>query len=317
MVPWHGKGVIREGLLTAREAMQDAGLTWKAVKQPMFVVVNGEYKKVEDSVAIMRDSDNRQLGVVGDGYEPFQPSDCFSFADSLTQLKDEACYTTAGSLMYGKRIFLCIKIAGDLRILNSDDTIQKYLVLANSFDGSLRLTTLVTSVRVVCNNTLRAAVQSADKIFRIKHSKKMGSKVAEARETLGLLNKWYEEFNQKCNALASKQVSVAEVNAFYAKLFNTEGMKAEDINTRTKNAIDACKELFETGKGSQLITSKGTMWGLVNSVTDYSDHSRTTRQTSNFETEGEARMNASLFGTGEVLKTAAFENALQMVVGFA
>lgn len=84
--------------------------------------------------------------------------------DILTQ--GNAIIESAGALNDGKRVFITLKMS-DAIMAKRGDTINQYIVIANSHDGSLAITALVTNVRVVCNNTLTAAMQGAKDTIKV------------------------------------------------------------------------------------------------------------------------------------------------------
>ena len=68
-VPWHGLGVKVGDNLTPQEMMQAAGLDWTVSKHPMYVT---DGILVPGKKALLRDSDNTVLDVVGDDWIPVQ-----------------------------------------------------------------------------------------------------------------------------------------------------------------------------------------------------------------------------------------------------
>ena len=70
--------------------------------------------------------------------------------------------------------------------------------------------------------------------------------------------------------------------------------------------------LFETGKGNDLPSVRGTLWGAVNAVIEHIDHERPARGSA--ETDpGEARWKSAQFGSGAALKTRAWSEALALL----
>ena len=66
--------------------------------------------------------------------------------------------------------------------------------------------------------------------------------------------------------------------------------------------------LFDgNGKGAELASSKGTAFGLLNSITEYVDHERRARSVDH-------RLESAWFGAGAALKQKALEQALLMIV---
>lgn len=60
------------------------------------------------------------------------------------------------------------------------------------------------------------------------------------------------------------------------------------------------------GKGAELASSKGTAFGLLNSVTEFVDHERRARSPDH-------RLESAWFGQGAALKQKALDQALLMI----
>jgi phage/plasmid-like protein (TIGR03299 family) len=143
LTPWHGLGTVVEGVVTAEEALKLAHLDWSVEKQPIYL---GSGTVIPDRHAIVRDRDQKPLGVVGSDYVTFQNVEAFSFFDTVTDKGGEAHYTAAGSLFGGKRIFLTAKV-GDTITVAGDDDHDLYLLLTTSHDGSRAFTAATTMIR--------------------------------------------------------------------------------------------------------------------------------------------------------------------------
>ncbi|MHA2069563.1 MAG: DUF932 domain-containing protein, partial [Candidatus Thorarchaeota archaeon] len=223
--PWHKLGTVVEGAETSADAIQSAGLDWKVEKKPVLFNHKGQRLTMPDKFVTVRQDTGRGLGVVGKGYQVFQNSQCFEFMDSVMQTKG-AVYETAGAFGGGSRVWMLAKIEGELRVNTSDDIIHKYLLIYTSHDGSLKIDVCLTSVRVVCQNTANLAVKqarNAGNLFAMRHTKNVGMKVAEAREKLQLVNTWYDEFNDKINAMADVKMNSKKMKEFIGRLgFDTE-----------------------------------------------------------------------------------------------
>jgi len=95
---WHGLGQVVQEALTAEEAIIQAGLDWDVLKTPIHYSVDGKQLTVNNKFAIIRNDDNRALGIVGKDYVPVQNREAFSFFDALVNEK-EAIYHSAGALV--------------------------------------------------------------------------------------------------------------------------------------------------------------------------------------------------------------------------
>ena len=313
--PWHGLGTIVEENLTAKEAIKAAGMDWQVEKRPvLFEKTVGKVKTteaVEDQFVVVRTDSQVPLGVVGKVYTPLQNREAFGFVDGIVGTK-EAHYETAGVLGRGEKVWVMAKMNGIIRIGKTDDTIEKYLLCSNSHNGTMRVSLAVTSVRVVCANTLRIALKEANSkgdIFTIRHSSQMHSKVDEAREALGIIQKQFADFGELANRLAEVKINTKKFQSFLDQL----GFDSDADKGRQKGIVDDLERLFVSGTGQNMASAKGTLWGCLNSVTEYVDHSRSTRVTDAFANEQQARMAGAWFGSGAMLK----EKALRVVIGMA
>jgi hypothetical protein len=71
--------------------------------------------------------------------------------------------------------------------------------------------------------------------------------------------------------------------------------------------LKAVQALYDgKGQGSELVSASGTAWGLLNSITQYTDHERRARSQ-------EYRLDSAWFGQGAALKQRALDHALQLV----
>lgn len=85
------------------------------------------------------------------------------------------------------------------------------------------------------------------------------------------------------------------------------GLAAIESPNMNERAMAKVMALFEGhGKGADLASSKGTAFGLLNSVTEFVDHARQAQS-------AEHRLESAWFGQGAALKEKALEQALVMI----
>lgn len=308
--PWHGLGTIVPEGLTAKQAIKVAGLNWIVEKEQSYHLVKGVYTVVPDVFHLTRQDCHRVLGTVGNGYSVFNNSDAFDFADAFVESGD-AKYETAGSLAGGKRVWMTMNIEGQMRIKGTDDVVKKYLLITNGHDGLHTVEVCLTSIRTVCMNTLELALAEAKKtgnIFRMRHSAKIKNRIQEAKEALGIVNKQFDEFEELINAMAQVKMTKKTVDQFIQKI----GLDEKE-NPRDKEVIQSITDLFEAGKGNTMKGVKGTLWAMVNGVTEYVDWNRGTRVTKAFGSVEEARLNSAWFGAGRNLKVEAMDQAVELM----
>ena len=109
----------------------------------------------------MRSTDHAPLGIVSDRYKVVQNEDAFQFTDDL--LGEGVTYETAGALQGGRKVWLLARMPQ--RYVIAGDEITPYMVFMNSHDGSSGVKVAMTPIRVVCQNTLNLALDSAKRIW--------------------------------------------------------------------------------------------------------------------------------------------------------
>lgn len=302
--PWHGLGVYcGEEPMTSKEAIKAASLDWEVEKRPLWTA-DAEGKptiEVETHMAVVRKTDNSKLGIVGANYVPVQNRDSFEFMDALV---DEGLmrYHTAGSLRNGQRIWLLGKI-GQSDILPKD-TLDRYLLLWNTHDGSGALRALFTSVRVVCANTARIALsQGKGEGVYLRHTTNIKNRLEKAKEVLGLANKEFDRFVEFAKALSKLKMSADNFEKF-SEFLIPDNPEVEN-NIRAENARHELSNLFTDGRGQEIPGVRGTGWAAYSAVVEFANYFRSTR---GGDAAQERRFESSLFGSGDQL--------IQKSVGF-
>lgn len=311
---WHGLGATVEGLLTAAEALQAAKLEWSVEKKPIMVCGG---RKIPDMFATIRNDDQSVLGIVGDGYNVLQNADAFSFFDTIAE-RGDAIYETAGSLFGGKKIFITAKIPGLISVGSGEDLSEKYVLLTNSHDGSAAVQAKIILTRVVCNNTLTAALREDGKSVSIRHSAMMHDRLAMASNLLGVANKKFEAMQESFNAFAKREMTDGEIRNYLLRCFNVASVKGDqqfknqesDVK-KEQRAIAQILELHETGAGADM--TRGTLWGAFNAVTEWTNHHRTYKEQEGGNSRADNKLNSIWFGQSAALMDRALQEAHKLV----
>ncbi len=310
MKPWHGLGVVVDGLMDSKQALKLSGLDWQVTKIPMEYIYKGKTYKTPRTMAIVREDTGAHLGVTGTVWKGFQNHEAFSWMDAVIGEK-AAVYDTAGSLGVGEKVWATAKLNGVMRVKGTDDEIEKFLLFTNSFDGKTSIQVALTTVRVVCQNTLNMALSEAKEakdLFKIRHTGQIGVKIEDVRKALGLANKWFEDFNAMANRLAEVKMNAEMENKLLAGI----GLDLEVEGKRAEGKLDLIKTLIHNGAGNSQKGVKDTLWAGLNGITEYADYFAGTRKTDSFKSAAEARFAAAQFGSGQDLKAKALEVALKL-----
>ena len=309
IVPWHGLGtVLEEDAVDSKTAIQAAGLNWSLYKNELLTVdPDGQQIEVPDQYAIVRGDTKSVLGVVGKNYKIFENAQAFEFFDSVIGEK-AAVYETAGALKGGRIVWILAKLPNSMRIANTDDISNSYVMLATSHDGSRSVTMMPTSVRIVCNNTYTMAVQeyNVNTGIKIRHTSSMNNRVDLARERLKIVNSNLAVYEEKANILAGRKISVKNLESYIQELFPDN--KNAKHNTRTENIRQSITNNFEN---SEIKKTDGTWWKAFNAVTEFVDHQRSTKGV-NDSARNDNRMISTLMTSGASKKRGALELALEL-----
>ena len=297
--PWHKLGVALESPGTSVEALGASGLDFTVVKKPLNDVVRLDHSgDVSNRWATIRTDTGDVLGVVGDSYVPIQNRDAFGVFDGLVGA-GKAIYETAGALGKGERIWILAKLPGYIKV-RDNDIVSKYLLLSNSHDGSSLVQMKLTPIRVVCNNTLTAALKGQGEI-NIRHTLSAKEDAAQALSLLGLSNALYEQLEAVFNRMALTKISDEQLMDYVKALVPDNEEK--EHNTDVRGIRNSLLGLYQDGQGANL--SRGTVWGAFNCVAEYTDHA--------LESDASNRLESIWSGRGDQLNRKAFYLAEQLL----
>lgn len=272
-VPWHGLGTQVDTAPTSKFAIELAGLNWIVEGKPVFDANGNE---IPGYVANTRDSDNSVLGIVTDRYKVVQNSEAFEFTDSL--LDEGITYETAGSLRDGKTIWLLAKMP-EQKIL--DDKFDPYICFMNTHDGTGAIKVCMTPIRVVCNNTLNLAINSATRSWSTKHIGNIQEKLEEAKHTLGLATTYMSALDVEADILANTKVSDTEFEAMFDGMFPVD--YKNDSSRKINNINELKLNLFKCYAQPDIAKFHGTGWGIINAATDLVAHTAPARLSVNYQ----------------------------------
>lgn len=306
--PWHGLGVDMPEDADLNAWRIAAGLDWNAVLTPVLFQPDGTAapQPMAGQFVLHRSDTRAPLSIVGSRYKPVQPREIIEFYRDLT---NHYGYTmeTAGVLQDGKKVWALARTGMDARI-HGNDALNCYLLLATSYDGTMATTARLTSVRVVCNNTLQLSALTPKAEFTVPHTQRFDA--VEAKFNLfAQHDSMWSQFTQVAQKLSERDVSPDEQAAFiravYFSIHDESDLAAalekdRALEAKIERITKRMRNILAESPGAQLPSAKGTAWGLVSAVTYDVDFS--TRSRSN-----DTRLNAAWFGNGSTLKARAFE----------
>src|SRR3990167_6409704 len=315
---WHGLGQKLDGAATSKEAIEAAHLDWKVGVYPVYYQTpDGKMHEAKEKGAIVREDTGVLFNIMSKRYTPVINSTAFGFFDNVVAA-GEAVYHTAGALDEGRRIWILAKLGGEFKVAK-DDVVEKYVLLANSHDGSEALTMMVTPIRVVCHNTLSIALSNTktDR-FYARHTIKVMDRAVQARQLLGLTEEYFKNFKAASERLVAQKIKGKELEEMLKWTLHTIDAKEFDKQHAAKKvAIEEISRLFEHGRGAEMVGAKGTAWGLYNAVGEFVDWSRPAGKgvkTLGVSTKDvvSQRLDSAWFGSGADLKQRSWDYLLQL-----
>lgn len=310
---WHGLGQVVEQYPTSSEAIAFAGLDYQVDKMPLLAslcnagnVEGQQTVPVGGYFATMRTDTKAVLGVVGREYQIVQNRDAFTFFDSIVG-GDGILYETAGALGKGERIFITAKMPGYIQV-GSDDLIEKYLFLTTSHDGSGSITAAFTPVRVVCANTLNAAMKNMTNVVKIRHTSNCTERLRTAHKVMGIANRFSDEVGEIFNQWAKKPITDPQLKKLIEiamapnkeVLANVRDGKINALSTQFINIVEDVCEYALSNPTQQMATTMGTVFGAYNAITGYFQNVR------KFADDESKLKSIVLGGTAQLRGQAAF-----------
>jgi len=316
---WHGLGQIVEDYPTSAEAIRYAGLDYMVEKRPLFTnSLPNDLNEIGESIdfpkinvphyfATVRTDNSSVLGVVGKDYEVVQNADAFQFFDAIVGGETGIKYETAGALGKGERIFITAKLPDFIKV-GKQDLIEQYLFLTTSHDGFGSITAAFTPIRIVCNNTLNAAMRNHTTAIKIRHTASANDRLKQAHTLMGISHKISEELQELFNYWTNVRITDKQVKKLIQVAMapnkeviqNLELGLLDKLSTTYTNIVDNAFAYAMGNETQQMETTAGTLFGAYNAITGYYQNVR------NFK-DGDAKFKSIMDGTAKQRAQVAFD----------
>ena len=317
---WHALGTVTGRYQTTEDLLNDKGFQYTVFKSQLH---DGLGRKVNAWATFRWDLADKNaglkdkatfLGVVGEDYKVIQHQEGFQTIDALMRTADGAHYETAGVLGDGERVWALADLGLTARI--GDDVQQGYLLFSTGHDGSLAHSYRICMTRVVCQNTLSAALREKSRAsLTIRHTKNAMGRLNNAREALDNIADDVRSMEDKLNFLASRKMTRDAVVTIMDRLFpktkkeQSDDTVIEESSTRRENILADVLKLYEMNDGNAYPEQRGTAYSLLNAITNYTDHDRSSKG------NGTGRAESAMFGSGDRFKTQAMQVIMETADG--
>ena len=271
--PWHGLGARVEEALTSQDALHYSGLDWQVKQEPL---MTGTFKSVPGYVANVRSDNDRILGIVSDSYKVVQNEEAFAFTDAL--IGEGVRYETAGSLDEGRKVWLLAKLPERYQLVGED--VDPYIVFTSSHDGSGAIRVAPTPIRVVCQNTLNLALNTAKRSWSTTHTSNVHSRLDDARNTLLFADKYMKALQQEAERLSMQRVTDKMFYNLVDKLLPVDEDASEQ--TKSNNLKQRSDLIYRYFHAPDLVDLPKNGWRFINAVSDHATHAQPLRMTKNY-----------------------------------
>ena len=299
-LPWHGLGTKVSNDLTPQQIMQKAGVDWKVREVESFVEFDGQ-RLPAGQKSLIRETDGKILTNVGKDWHPCQNETAFKFFNEYVLAGDMEMHT-AGSLKGGQYVWALAKVKESFDLFGGD-RVDSYMLFSNPHVYGKSIDVRFTPIRVVCNNTLTFALDTASqRAVKVGHRAQFNPDMV--KEQLGIAHEKFAKYKEMAQFLGSKRVKVEDLLNYYNEVFpltsgkeKQEQVTADSISRQAKNAL----EVLETQPGAEF--AEGSWWQAFNSVTYVTDHLQ--------GRNADNRLHSQWYGQNQLRKVKAAEAAVQ------
>ena len=299
---WHNQGIVTEGTLPAREAFETAnalfGVEKRELQYPVFRYPNIVGVEPAGVYGIVRTDTQDLLGIVSKAYEVVQNDSLLRMAEFI---REEADMDSVVVLKNGARIAFTATLRGATKEVVPGDKVFRRLVGYLGHDGKTGCGAIFTNVRVVCANTLAAALSSDNKTSII-HKNGANNSFDKLIQSIDTARQTFAVEVQAMRKLAEHQISRDDFRYLLEQVYAKDLKGDKELEDLKK--YQQIHNAYYAGFGSEIAGVRGTLWGALNAVTEF--------ETSTMRGNKKNRFMKANFGTGLTTSARAFAIAQDM-----
>lgn len=308
---WHHLGQVVPGGTTDIDQVLDlARIDFDVTTVPAFYLWDDRYVPHPGQRHTVRTDTGQALGIVGPDYEVIQNRRAFAFLQELVN-DSHAVWESAGSMREGRKVFVTMRIPEHVTVDPGglDDRIIPFIAAVNSHDGRSAFEVVATPWRPVCANTERLAVEQAATRWKVRHTRSATDRIHEARRTLGLTVRYYDQWAAEETALARTDLAIDEFNSLIDQLWPLD----DTATARKRRTAEARRTRLHGLFEEEAERSGRTAYAAERAVTDYVDHFAAIRPSAASGLKGNelaARGLRLLEGTDDEVKSTAHKRLM-------
>ena len=241
-----------------------SGLDYDVIEQPVYIGENKD--SAEKFKAIVRNSDGHIYNIAKSSYTICQNREAFSFLESMPDtLQILKAGETPSGMIYMIGVLPTIQVLGD--------DFKPHLIFQTSHNSDFALKTAIAPLRIVCQNQFNTAFGDNNNSITIRHTPGIATQIGEAGRVMADTLTYMADFAQKAELLATNHINVD-------RAINILFPISKDATEFQANRVEEIRNLFRSIYSNEDNQNfKGTAWGLLNAVTDYTTHYTGSRST--------------------------------------
>tara|TARA_R110002153_G_scaffold89254_3_gene218695 strand:+ start:1377 stop:2234 length:858 start_codon:yes stop_codon:yes gene_type:complete len=244
------------------QVLEETKTNWNVNKLPLVAIESNDHNLLNtETYGLFRSDNNNWLGSVGNRYEVMPNHE---LAEIMVGIQDRfGGEILGGQLQGGKKIYYQMTLPSE-RIGN--DVIKRNITCLNSHDGTSSIGFGSTNVVVSCSNMFHRAMKD---LSRFRHtmsaSERLAIAVTEFQKALDTDRALMDDFQK----MSQIQIDETILEKVMGSVFNVDmKSKVSDNSTRKRNQVSQ----FEVALAKETREKGGTLWGLFNAVTYYTNH---------------------------------------------
>ena len=298
---WHGLGTVTEGTLPAREAFEVADALFTVEKRELFYITDPVPPcesgcRNSNSFAVVRTDTQQLLGVVSKQYEIVQNDSLLRMAEFIREEVDMDCVIV---LSDGAKVCFTATLRGAETDIVPGDTVKRRIVGYLGHDGKTGCGAKFTNIRVVCQNTLTAALNESGAHSSITHKNGANNNFDALISSIDVAR---QDFVTECDLMrefARTSMGMTQFNELVDEVYNID--EGQVFRKREK-----LEHAFRSGYGAQF--AGFTIWNGINAITQVETSTRGTSPA-----KGRSQFARGTFGAGAQISKKAFAVAAKML----
>ena len=300
---WHGMGVVTDGTLPAREAFETADALFTVEKRELeFPLVNENgpspvrFTQPAGVFGVVRTDTQALLGVVSKQYEIVQNDSLLRMAEFIREEVDMDCVIV---LSDGAKVCFTATLRGAETDIVPGDTVKRRIVGYLGHDGKTGCGAKFTNIRVVCQNTLTAALGESGAHSSITHKNGANNNFDALINSIDVAR---QDFVTECELMrefARASMGRDAFREFVDEVYNID--EGQVFRKREKLA-----HAFHDGFGSEYAPM--SIWAGINAITQVETSTRGTTAA-----KGRAQFARGTFGAGAQISKKAFAVARELI----